>query len=192
MENVGSNPPLSRYEYSSSTSSRGRLRRLFIFFIILIVIVGSIVFAMTKFFGGEETPTPIENLITETPTPEATPTEEPQNTPTPTPKPTANPIDETTGLDRSKLSVLIQNGSGEAGAASKMAEVLRSFGYNVAKIGNADATDYEKVSIEVKSDKSSFLTLLKKDIAVTYSVGSTSAVLSATASADAIVIVGKQ
>jgi len=192
MENVGSNTPLSKYEYSSSTSSRGRSRRLFIFFIILIVIVGSIVFAMTKKPLPASTPTPIENLITETPTPEATPTEKPQNTPTLTPKPTANPVDEATGLNRSKLSVLVQNGSGEAGAASKMAEVLKSFGYNVVKIGNADTADYGKVNIEVKSDKSSFLTLLKKDIAVTYSVGSTSAALSATASADAIVIVGKQ
>lgn len=167
---------------------------------LIILIIGGIAFGAYKLLVGSQTsqlpiptPTPTEILSpTDTPTEtsEISPTPEP--TPTPTSKPTVNPVDETTGLDRSKLSVSVQNGSGETGAANKMAEVLRSFGYRVAKIGNADTTDYEKVNIEVKSDKSSFLTLLKRDIAVTYSVGSTSATLSATASADAIVIVGKQ
>src|SRR3989344_999696 len=88
------------------------------------------------------------------------PSDSPTNTPTP--KPTVNPVDKQTGLDRSELSVTVQNGSGEAGVASKGSDTLKNLGYNVIGIENADNFEYVNVSIQVKSGKSDYLNLLKK------------------------------
>lgn len=129
---------------------------------------------------------------TETPAPTVTttPTLNPTKLPTPSPR-VVNPIDKSTGIDRSQLSVEVQNGGGVAGAASKGSEALKGFGYRISGIGNADNYDYENIVIRIKSDKSNYLNLLKKDLSVSYSVGSTSADLSASSSADAVVIIGK-
>lgn len=132
------------------------------------------------------TPFPTEE---ETPTP----TKEPSPTPsdTPTPKPTSNPVDKTTGLDRSKLSVTVQNGSGQAGVAGKGADLLKQLGYNVVGTANAGNFDYTNVSVNVKSADSEYLDLLKKDLGTEYTVASTSSNLESGFSSDALVIIGK-
>ncbi len=179
----------------------GKSRRLVLILFLLIIIVGGVV-ASKSYFGvaGEEekitpTPTLTENnieFIIETPTlKDATETPVPQATATPIPKPTIDPIDKETGLDRSELSIEVQNGSGVTGAASKASETLKGFGYKVSSIGNADNTDYENVTIKVKSQKSKFLDLIKKDLGFSYTIGSASADLSDDSSTDAVVIVGK-
>jgi len=133
------------------------------------------------------TPTPIEPGPTETPTP----TPEPTATPTPSPKPSANPVDKATGLDRSQLNVLIQNGSGEAGVASKASDYLKGLGYDVASTGNADNYDYANVTIQVKADKSDYLALLKKDLGLNYTIENASSDLPDSSTEDALVIIGK-
>ncbi|OGH38977.1 MAG: hypothetical protein A3B44_03710 [Candidatus Levybacteria bacterium RIFCSPLOWO2_01_FULL_38_21] len=173
----------------------------FFFLVAAIVIIVIIIFAAPRFLGSKNkkegskiTPTPTEFQIpTDTPAPSLTegPTSKPTNTPIPTSKPTQNPIDKATGLDRSKLSVEVQNGSGETGVAGKAAEELKNLGYNVTSMGNADNFNYSNVTIQVKSAKSDYLSLLKKDLSASYTMGSSSSDLSATASADALVIIGK-
>lgn len=176
-------------------------RKRFVYLLIAIVIVLIIIFAGNKFLGSKNnkesskiTPTPTEFQIP-TDTPEPSPTDEPTSTPkptnTPTPRPSSNPIDKATGLDRSKLSVEVQNGSGEAGVAAKGSGILKDLGYNVTSTGNADNFDYSNVTVKVKSAKSDYFTLLKKDLSATYTVGSSSSDLSASSSADALVIIGK-
>jgi len=123
------------------------------------------------------------------PSPSDSPT--PSSTNTPTPKPTINPVDTQSGLDRSELSVTVQNGSGEAGAASKGSDTLKNLGYNVVGTGNADNFEYQNVSIQVKSAKTDYLNLLKKDLGFTYTVGSASSNLSNSFSSNALVIIGK-
>ncbi len=138
------------------------------------------------------TPTPTEyQFPTDTPAPSISPADAAE-TPTvaPTTKP-VNPVDQSTGLDRSTLSVEVQNGSGVTGAAAKAAEVLTGFGYKIASKGNASNENYENVTIQVKSTKSNFLALLKKDLGFSYIVGSTSADLDSSLTADALVIIGK-
>lgn len=115
----------------------------------------------------------------------------PSESPSPTPKPSVNPVDKATGLDRSKLNVVVQNGSGETGVATKGSDYLKGLGYNVSSTGNADNYNYTNVSIQVKSDKSDYLSLLKKDLGFNYTIGSTSADLSTSLSEDALVIIGK-
>lgn len=169
--------------------------------IIFLLLVGAIVFAATKFLGSNNqpeevvpSPTPTEFLIpTDTPSPtpeekEVSPT--PAPTSKPSPRPTTNPLDKSSGIDRSTISIAVQNGSGTAGAGSKMADYLRSFGYKIASIGNADNFDYASTAIQVASGKSSLLALLKKDVGASYTVGNSTE--TASSSADAVVIVGKE
>jgi len=173
----------------------------FLFLVVAIVIILIIIFAGPRFFGSKNkkesskiTPTPTEFQIpTDTPVPSSTkePTSTPKPTSSPTPKPTSNPVDKTTGLDRSKLSVEVQNGSGEAGVAGKGAGILKDLGYNVTSSGNADNFNYSNVTIKVKSTKSDYLPLLKKDLSASYTIGSSSSDLSASSSADTLVIIGK-
>jgi len=138
--------------------------------------------------SATETPIPTESPF---PSPSETPTPTPEPTASPTPKPSANPVDKATGLDRSKLNVLIQNGSGEAGVASKASDYLKGLGYDVASTGNADNYDYINVTIQVKADKSDYLALLKKDLGFNYTIGNTSSDLPDSSTEDALVIIGK-
>ncbi|MDR2608503.1 MAG: LCP family protein [Treponema sp.] len=50
-------------------------------------------------------------------------------------------------LDERVFTVEVLNGSGINGIAGRTAELLRSFGYDVISIGNADRSDYEKTEI---------------------------------------------
>lgn len=95
------------------------------------------------------------------------------------------------GLDRSKLSVAVQNGSGIEGTAGKAAAILKGFDYNVVSTGNADNYSYQGVTIKVKKEKGNFLNLLKKDLAKDYTVSKTSSDLSSDSPTDMLIIVGK-
>lgn len=173
----------------------------FLFLIVAIVIILIIIFAGNKLLGSKNkknnskiTPTPTEFQIptdTPAPSPMDEPTSTPKPTSSPTPKPTSNPVDKTTGLDRSKLSVEVQNGSGQAGVAGKGTGILKDLGYNVTLTGNADNFDYSNVTIQVKNTKSDYLSILKRDLSASYTIGPSSSDLSASSSADALVIIGK-
>ncbi len=198
MEDLAFEKPAFSTQYEPSrTSPKKGSKKLLLFLLLLLLLAGAIYGGM-KFLGSNKkveipspTPTPTESLIpTDSPTPAIS--EKPNVTNTPTPKPTVNPVDKTTGLDRSELAVEVQNGSGVTGGASKMADFLRGFGYHIVSVGNADSTNYEKVSVFIQEGKKSYLSLLTKDLNSGYSVGSSSATLSASSSANARVIVGKE
>lgn len=95
------------------------------------------------------------------------------------------------GLDRNKLSVTVQNGSGTEGAAGKAGDMLKEFGYNVFSTGNADNYNYQGVTIKVKKEKGNFLDLLKKDLAKDYTVTSATSDLPSSSPTDAVIIIGK-
>ncbi len=198
MEENISAPQTSQFTYSPTESPKKSKK--FLFIILFVILLAIFAFAAQRFFFGQSseekeptiTPTPTEfQFPTDTPAPSPTgePTEE-EPTVTPTAK-KVNPIDSATGLDRSTLSVEVQNGSGVTGAAAKASDILKSFGYNVATIGNADNSDYTNVTIQVKSTKTNFLALLKKDLGFSYTVGTTSADLTSSSTADALVIIGE-
>lgn len=167
-------------------------------YLILTILVLLVAFFSYRIFGAKEkgtisqnpaiiTPSPTEVFPTETPTP----TLAPNITVTPTPAPTLNPVDKTTGLNRSKLSVIVQNGSGEAGVAGKAESVLKNLGYDVVSTGNADNFNYVNAVIQVKPANSEYLGLLKTDLGLSYTIGSNSADLPDSFSSDALVIIGK-
>ena len=195
MEDSSTQSPVSQFNYQSPEPP-GRSKKFLKLIIFAIIVIGLIWGIQKLFFGASReekkvaiTPTPTEyQFPTDTPSPSPTGALEPTVTPT---AKAVNPVDSPTGLDRSTLSVEVQNGSGEAGAASKGADVLKSFGYKVIGTGNADNFDYQDTTIKVKSTKINFLSLLKKDLGFSYTVGSTSADLASSSTADALVIIGK-
>lgn len=189
--------PTERYV---SQRQKPEVKKLLFLIIPIVLILGGGIFLGKNIIGGSSeteitptlTPTPTEFIFpTETPTATPSVSISPTKTPTPSPKPSQNPVDKATGLDRSELTISVQNGSGAKGAASSMADVLRSFGYKIASIGNASNYDYLDVTISVKSELAEYLPILKKDLSSEFTVGSTSADLSASSSADAVVIIGK-
>lgn len=186
-------------EASSSFAAPGKkkINKRFIYLIIAVIIL-FLIFLGSRFLGQNKkqsindvpaltSPTEMPTATIE-PSPSGSPTPSPTTMPIPTP--TINPVDKSTGLNRSKLSVTVQNGSGVAGAAGKATDILKGLGYNVVSSGNADNYDYLNVSIQVKAASSSFLALLKKDLS-SYTIGSNSADLSTGFSSDALVIIGK-
>lgn len=189
----------SAFPTPAITKSPKKSKR-FLFLVVAIVIIIAVFFLGSNFLGSKNkkesskiTPAPTEFQIpTDTPAPSSTeePTLTPKPTSSPTPKTASNPIDKATGLDRSKLSIEVQNGSGEAGVAGKGAGILKDLGY-LTSTGNADNFNYSNVTVKVKSAKSDYLALLKKDLSTSYTIGSSSSDLSATSSADALVIIGK-
>jgi hypothetical protein len=197
MEDSSFQSPINQFNYSSPEMPK-KPKKFVYLVIFLVILVG---FYLTKnifFKSGKQaekpspTPAPTEyQFPTDTPAPSINPSEKvKETTPTPTGK-AVNPVDSSTGLDRSTLSVEIQNGSGESGVAKKGADILKGFGYKISSSGNADNYDYQEVTIKVKSTKSNFLALLKKDLGFSYTVGSSSADLSSSSTADALVIIGK-
>lgn len=94
-------------------------------------------------------------------------------------------------LDRSKINVSVENGSGLEGAAGKAADFLKTKGYKISSTGNADNYKYIGITIETKSSTKAYLDLLKKDLSANYTVTKTSSDLSNSSAADAVVIIGK-
>lgn len=189
--------PMNLFPQGVAAGRKNKNSKKWLVLAVLLIFIGTTAFALPRFFKKapvakpSPTPSPTPEIFpTDTPFP--TLTDEPTSAPTSTiQNPTQNPIDKTTGLDKSTLNVAVENGSGQIGGASKGAEALRSFGYHVVSVGNADNFDYELTIIKIKEAKKAFLPLLKKDLSTAYTVSS-SEDLSASSSADALVIVGKQ
>lgn len=195
MEDSSFQSQASQFNYQSQQPV-GKSKKFLKLIIFAIILVGLIWGVQKLFFGARSeskpvsiTPTPTEyQFPTDTPPPPTSAVSNPTATPT---TKAVNPVDSATGLDRSTLSVEVQNGSGETGAASKGSDILKSFGYKVIATGNADNFDYLDATIRVKSTKANFLALLKKDLGFSYTVGSASADFSSSSTADALVIIGK-
>ena len=190
-EQFSATSPLPSYPSDTPKKSKGLLRLVIFFVILVILVLGAKQFLFSSKNKKTEVPaiTPIPTEYqypTDTPVPPAS-----ETTPTITVKPATNPVDKSTGLDRSTLIIEVQNGSGVTGAAAKAADTLKNLGYKISSTGNADNTDYINVTIKVKSEKSDFLSLLKKDLGFSYTVGTASADLASDSSADAVVIIGK-
>lgn len=177
---------------TSGMPSKGRSpKKLLLIAGLIIVVLLFLNFLRGNLFKSSKvTPTP-SPVSVETPTLSPEGSSSPSASPTATPKASVSSVDKVTGLNRANLSVAIQNGSGESGVAGTASTFLTGLGYNVASTGNADNFNFTGVTVQVKSSKSDFLSLLKKDLSTKYTVSSATSDLSATSSADALVIIGK-
>ncbi len=195
MEDIAFQEPSQTF----SAPKKRNPKRLALLIIAIIIVVIFSVLITTSNLGKEKEEATTTTSTTITPTETPTPTEveedeeedEEEEEDTPTPNPTSNPIDKESGLDRSKLSIEIQNGSGVAGVAGEASTILRNLGYKILTTGNADSFDYEDLTIRVKSKSSDFLSLLESDLEEKYTIGETSSDLSSSTSADALIIIGK-
>jgi len=149
--------------------------------VILVLIIGSMVFS-----GGREEP---EEDIFATPATQA-PTNTPTPTPTPTPEEDKKEKTAEAELARAKFSILIQNGSGTAGAAGRLADILGDLGYKVAGTENADNFEYLETEINVSSGNTALLKLLEGDLKDEYTIGDTSTDYDG--DADAVIIIGAE
>ncbi|HKC14665.1 MAG TPA: LytR C-terminal domain-containing protein [Patescibacteria group bacterium] len=179
--------PAATPAYNTAIPRKRNPKRL-LYLIAAVLVILILFFGVKKLIGGSKSPAPTPTPVAvETSTP--TPTE--SASPTATSSPTPNPVDKATGLDRSNLSVAIQNGSGTPGVAGTASDLLKGLGYNVTSTGNADNFGFTDVTVKVKATKKNYLPLLIKDLSSKYTIGASSSDLSASSSADALVIVGK-
>ena len=176
----------SRRSYIYDSKGGKSKKKLFaiiggIVIVILVLIIGSVVFS-----GGNEKP---EEDIFATPATQA-PTNTPTPTPTPTPEEDKKEKTAEAELARAKFSILIQNGSGTAGAAGRLADILGDLGYKVAGTENADNFDYLETEINVSSGNTALLKLLESDLKDEYTIGDTST--NYDGDADAVIIIGAE
>lgn len=163
---------------SDNTSNKKIYIQLLLIGISLTFIIGSLIW----FFMNQEKP------ISETPLPVET-TISPTITETESPTPISTPSAEVSIADY-KMSIL--NGSGKAGVATQLSDVLKEKGYDVTNTGNADRNDYEKSEIRYKSSVPKDLKkTLDKDLENLYNfiIGDT---LEDSDTSDIVIIVGKE
>lgn len=200
--------PFGTQNTTQASSGKGPSKRgkKLIFLILIIIILAAIAFGAMQLLGNTSTedaaPTPtIEEFVlpTDTPAPTETVTDgspTPSTTTTGTPAPTkssgssSSSVDPVTKLDRADLTIVVQNGSGEAGVANVMKTKLEDLGYVVSGTGNADNFEYAETVIQVKAASKDFVSLLRKDLGDDYTIGSATA--DYTGSGDAVVIVGAE
>lgn len=111
-------------------------------------------------------------------TAKATPT--PTSTPTPTPTP---------AFKKEDLKVKVLNGSGIAGKASEMKELLIKKGYGEIITANAENFDYKITELQVKKSRSQATEMLKEDLK-DYLTDFKETVLEASEAADIVIIFG--
>jgi len=101
---------------------KSKINKLVIFALVLLVLVGGGIFLFSRSSKDkteEISPTPAVEGLT---------------SPTATPTPSATP----TTIDKSKISIEIQNGTGIPGEAAYLETQLKSLGYKDFKVGNAE------------------------------------------------------
>ena len=106
----------------------------------------------------------------------------------PTQAPTATPTP--VEFDRAQLSVQVLNGSGVSGAAGEMETFLEDVGYENIEIGNADNSDYQDITIQIKEEFEEFAEFISKDLSKDYTVNEDYEILEEDSEYDVVIIVG--
>ena len=121
-------------------------------------------------------------------------TSEEENSNQPSPTETQTPTPTEKEVDLTEISISILNGSGIAGEAGKIKDLLTSAGFSDEKIktGNADSYDYESVSVSVKKDISASVTeKVETSLSEDYEVKISEDELGEDSTYDIVIIVGK-
>lgn len=169
---------VSFQDFPSYSEKGGRKKPMVAFFVVLLIIAG--VIAGLFFLGRSGQSVPEEE-------PAAVPTET-VSVPTVEPTPTIEP---TPDLDRADLSISVLNGSGTAGVAGDVADVLRDLGYTIADTGNADNFEYEGIVINISEADEDFLDVLQSDLEDSITDKTVTASVSSDLNSGAEVIVGQ-
>ncbi|GEM_PF-3139982 len=101
-------------------------------------------------------------------------------------------VDDLTGLDRSRVKIVVKNANREVGTGNTMVAILKDFGYNVLSLEQVKDIETENVSILLKKELTDYAKLLKQDILLAgYTISSFSATLASESPTDAIIVVGE-
>lgn len=161
---------MDSYQPMLSQSKPGRKKLITAAVIIVIVLAST--WVIKSFFGGS----PESKTKTES---------QPIQTPIPTPSPTL-----AVKLERSEWSFEVLNGSGVSGAAKKLADQLKSLGYQVVKAANADKDTYTQNQIYVKAELKDKVDLVIADLKDFVKIASVAGELE-DSTASARIIIGK-
>lgn len=107
---------------------------------------------------------------------------------TPTSVPTATPVD---AVDYSKYVLRVNNGSGVAGEAGRVAKLFEDIKFKEVTAGNADKSDYTITVVSYKKDvPEGVFEKVKEILSTTYSVEKAEESLSDTSDYDVVITVG--
>ena len=163
--------PFSAAEFGLTDKKSNKTKNLILFLVVFLLV--AIISALFYFFatGALKFETKEEEVVT-------VPTEAP--TPTPTP----------VEFDRADITVEVLNGSGVGGAAGIMESFLEDLGYENIEVGNADNSDYENITIQVKEEFTEIASLIAEDLEKDYIVNSDYETLDEESEYDVVIIVG--
>ena len=150
--------------------------------LIILIILGAVAFAFFRGVGPFAKISPFVKKEVATPTPQVF------SSPSASLPPSATEDE----VDRAKPAVRVLNGSGVAGLAASVKDMLEDLGWRVANIGNADSSDYAQTEVSFKDDFASYQEALVKDLSDKYSVRVSSDTLDSTDSADIEIIIGSK
>lgn len=165
-------PPFSAAEFGLADKSGNKSKNIILFLIVFLIVA---VFSAAFYFYFTGAFSPKEEQVSET-------------APTATPSPSPTPEE----FDRASLSVQVLNGSGVGGAAGDMQSILEDLGYKSIEVGNADNTDYENVTIQLKSDFEKYFENISSDIEEDYVVNEDFETLNDDSEYDVVIIVGSE
>ena len=157
--------------------SRGPGGKLIFLITIILLLLGAVVGGVLYFQKGVSEPSAPDVSVSPTSIPEETP---------------EVVVDE--ALDLTETSISVLNGSGIAGEAGKVKDLLSSAGFvnDNIQTGNADSYDYENISMSIKEDLSdNILTEMKNALSEDYEVEVSEDYLQENSTYDVVIIVGK-
>ncbi len=109
--------------------------------------------------------------------------------PSPTTKPTTAPSPTPT-VKREEIKIKVLNGSGTAGKATEVRDLLREAGYQEILTGNADTFDFTQTIIQTKKSTNSYANIVAKDIADSADNPKIETTLADDDASDVVIIVG--
>ncbi len=149
--------------------------------LIFLIVIGALVFAYVKGFG------PFSALKQQFSKAEPSPSTSSSFFPSSSPEASS-----AAELTKSEPKIRVLNGSGKAGAASSMQDVLEENGYKVDSVGNAPDYDFATTVVRFKESFKKYKDLLFEDLSGDYSVSEGDSNITATDSADIEIIVGSK
>lgn len=167
---------LEEEKQKAESKIKGFKAFIFIILILAIAVIGTMIFFYQRKISQLRT----ESLASPAPT----------LAPTPTPKEVVQ--EEPKVVDILTYSIQVLNGSGVAGRALEIEEILIDEGFETLETSNADSFDYQDITISTKSDVSEdFYSEIKALFEDEYLVNLSSNALSDDSQFDAVLIVGE-
>lgn len=175
------NQPQSPSVNSPIYQESGEKNAKWLWLLIILIIAGALGFAYFRGIG------PFASLKSGGAEPSPSPSSFSFSSPSPSAEASAGAT-----VDKSVAKIKVLNGSGTAGVASTVKDLLEGKGWKVASVGNADNYDYTQTVLKFKSAAKKYESALSSDLSSKYSVITSSEPVEASDSADIIVIVGSK